>query len=404
MPKFKYKAKDINNKVVRGVFFADDEADLRNIISHQDFYLISCSKIAESSQLFAFLEKIKTEEISFFCRQFSIMLTSGMEISKAVELLRDSTKIKKLKDILEVVYNDLMQGKMLSESFAKYPKTFPVFFRNMIAIGEASGKLDKVLMDLADYYDNDVRIKRKVKSALSYPLFLICIAFAVLFAISFFIMPVFSEVFESFGSELPDISVKVIAVSNFLKENFGGIILGIILLYLIIKLLGKSTEVAKLYDKLKLHAPVFGGVVNAMITSRFASGFALLLNSGIPVVDSIDTISKLLGNRIVEEKLKQTSNEVKAGGGIAKSISMVGLFPSLLTEMISVGERTGSLEEVLNKTTAYYDEQVEYSIKKMTSVIEPLMIFLVAGIVIIVLLAVFLPMLDLMSAIDSAGV
>ena len=402
MPKYKFKAMDINKKKIKGIFIAQDDDDLKTILTNQNYYLISYKKIAESSQLFAFLEKIKTRDFTLFCRQFAIMLKAGLNIDKSVFILKNSCKNQKLKSILEVVYNDLMKGKMLSESFAKYPKTFPVFFRNMVEIGETSGKLDLIFERLADYYEKEAKTKRKIKSALSYPIFLLIIAFAALAVIAVFVMPNFSSMFDQFGADLPGISKAVINVSTFIQDNILNIILYVFLIIVIFILLGKLKSVRRLYDKIKLNMPFFKNLTIASITSRFANGFSVLLNSGIPLLSCVNTISKLLGNKIVEEKLQVVKNEISSGRTVAKSLETINLFPDMLIEMISVGESTGNLEEVLNKITDYFEEQLDIEIKSMTAAIEPVMIIFIGLIVVVVLLAIFLPMLELMSAIEGA--
>ena len=403
MPKYKYRAMDLTNKRISGTFIAVDDDDLKRILKSQNLYLISYKKIPESSQLFSFLEKIKLDDFTLFCRQFSIMINAGLNIDKTIQILRDQTKNKKLKSILEVTYNDLMKGKTLSESFAKYPKTFPVFFRNMVAIGELSGRLDIVFNRLADYYENDAKTRKKVKSALSYPLFLIGIAIGALAVISLFVMPNFSSMFASFGADLPVISQIVIDVTNFFRENFLQIVGILILLIFMFILSSKIPSVAKFYDRLKIEAPIIKNLNIASMTSRFSNGFSVLLSNGMQLIDAIDIISKLLGNKVVEEKLQIVKNEISVGKQISKALETINLFPDMLIEMIAVGEETSSLEEVLNRVTPYFDDQVSAEIKKMTGAIEPIMILMIGLIVVVVLLAIFLPMLDLMSAIEQAG-
>jgi len=403
MPKYKFKAMDINNKKIHGYFIAQDDDDLKAIIANQNYYLISYKKIPESSQMFSFLEKIKLRDFTLFCRQFGIMLKAGLNVDKTVYTLKNSCKNQKLKGILEVVYNDLMKGKMLSESFAKYPKTFPLFFRNMVEIGETSGKLDVIFVRLADYYEKEAKTKTKVKSALAYPIFLLVIAFAALAVIAVFVMPNFSDMFSQFGADLPAISQLVINVSNFIRSNILQILMYIILFIIVFYLLGKIKSVRRIYDKIKLNMPFFKGMTIASITSMFANGFSTLLNSGIPLLTCINTLSRLMGNKIVEEKLLVVKNEIASGRSVAKSLETIDLFPNMLVEMISVGETTGNLEEVLNKVTSYFEDQLDEEIKALTAAIEPVMIMFIGVIVVIVLLAIFLPMLDLMSAIENSN-
>lgn len=403
MPKYKFKAMDIHNKKIHGIFIAQDEDDLKNIIENQNYYLISYKKIPESSQLFSFLEKIKLRDFTLFCRQFSIMLKAGLNIDKSVFILKNSCKNAKLKGILEVVYNDLMKGKMLSESFAKYPKTFPLFFRNMVEIGEKSGKLDIIFIRLAEYYEKESKTRNKVKQAMAYPIFLLIMSFAVLAVIALFVMPNFEGMFNQFGAELPPISVAVMNIFAFFRENILNIFAIIIVLIILFSLLGRNKKVKRFYDKIKLNMPIFKNITIANITSMFANGFSVLLNSGVSLLASIDTISRLLGNKVVEEKLQIVKNEISSGKSVAKSLETINFFPSMLIEMIAVGEATGNLEEVLDKVSNYFDEELDIEIKNMTSAIEPVMIIFIGCIVVLVLLAIFLPMLELMSAIERQG-
>lgn len=401
MPKFKFKAKDINNKVIKGVFFAKDENDLRAIVDNLDYYLISYKKIAESSQLFTFLEKIKIGEIAVFCRQLSIMVSSGLELGTAIEILKETTKTPKLKEILETTHHDLLQGIPLSESFKKYPKTFPLFFINMIKIGEVSGKLPIVLNRLADYYEKDDKVKRKVKSAFAYPIFLIALAFLVLCIMALYVMPIFKDVFESLNAKLPKITQVVVNVTDFIRNNFLIIVLVILALVVLILVLRKNKMIKFVMDKLKLEIPPFKDVNLTVATSRFASGFSILLSSSMPVIDSIETMRHLLGNTYIETQMEVSVSELNRGQGIAKSLETINVFPPMLCEMITVGEETGNLEEVLNRVTEYYENQVEYSMKKLTAAIEPVLILIIGLIVVVCLLAVFIPMLEITSSIDT---
>lgn len=401
MPKFKFKAKDINNKVIKGVFFAKDENDLRAIVDNLDYYLISYKKIAESSQLFTFLEKIKIGEIAVFCRQLSIMVSSGLELGTAIEILKETTKTPKLKEILETTHHDLLQGIPLSESFKKYPKTFPLFFINMIKIGEVSGKLPIVLNRLADYYEKDDKVKRKVKSAFAYPIFLIALAFLVLCVMALYVMPIFKDVFESLNAKLPKITQVVVNVTDFIRNNFLIIVLVILALVVLILILRKNKMIKFVMDKLKLEIPPFKDVNLTVATSRFASGFSILLSSSMPVIDSIETMRHLLGNTYIETQMEVSVSELNRGQGIAKSLETINVFPPMLCEMITVGEQTGNLEEVLNRVTEYYENQVEYSMKKLTAAIEPVLILIIGLIVVVCLLAVFIPMLEITSSIDT---
>lgn len=405
MVRYSYKAKNNEGKVIRGIFYVDNEDDLRNILSNQGYYLVRGRKIADTSEFFSDFQKVKMDDITNFCRQFGIMLKAGISISDSLDTLKQSTQNKKLKNILEEVHLDILNGTRLSDAFNKYPKIFPSFFINMTSIGELSGSLDVIMLKLADYYENDTRVKRKAKSALSYPMFLLCLVFGVLLILSLFVMPMFDNLFSSFGADLPLITQIVIDVSEFIQTKILYIILVVLLGFMFIRYYLKTKSGRLLFDDLKLKLPFIGNITRSVVTARFASGFSTLLQSGVPLVKAIDVMGKLLGNKKVEEKFETCKSELRRGRKVAKSIQTVDIFPAMLIEMVAVGESSGQLETVLDTTASYFDEQVERDIKKATSAIEPVMIMFIALIVVVVLLAVFLPMLGLMSAIEgSTGV
>lgn len=402
MPKYRFKAKNIDNKILRGVYVARDDDDLREIISNQGFFLISFRKIPESAQLFSFLEKIKPDDLTAFCRQFSIMVTAGIEISDCIASLRDNTKVKKLKTILEDVHKSLMEGVMLSEAFAKYPKTFPQFFTNMIYIGELSGNMDFVLNRLADYYENDAKVKKKIKSSLTYPKILLLLSVAVVIVLSVFVMPMFSDLFSGFSAELPPLTVTINNITFFIRDNIGLLLAGGIIFYILLILFGRTKIGRQVIDYIKLKGPIIKNVTISSVTARFARGFGVLVESGMQIIDSIEIIGRLLGNVAVEKQFIIVTSEIKRGQPIAKSLETIDIFPTMLIEMVKVGEESGAIDKVLNKTANYFDDQVTNSIQKMTTFIEPMFILTVAGIIVVILLSVFLPMMGLMDAIEGS--
>ncbi|MDD4244492.1 MAG: type II secretion system F family protein [Bacilli bacterium] len=402
MPKYRFKAKNIENKILRGVYVARDDDDLREIISNQGFFLISFRKIPESAQLFSFLEKIKPDDLTAFCRQFSIMVTAGIEISDCISTLRDNTKVKKLKTILEDVHKSLMEGVMLSEAFAKYPKTFPQFFTNMIYIGELSGNMDFVLNRLADYYENDAKVKKKIKSSLTYPKILLLLSVAVVIVLSVFVMPMFSDLFSGFSAELPPLTVTINNITFFIRDNIGLLLAGGIIFYILLILFGRTKIGRQVIDYIKLKGPIIKNVTISSVTARFARGFGVLVESGMQIIDSIEIIGRLLGNVAVEKQFIIVTSEIKRGQPIAKSLETIDIFPTMLIEMVKVGEESGAIDKVLNKTANYFDDQVTNSIQKMTTFIEPMFILTVAGIIVVILLSVFLPMMGLMDAIEGS--
>ena len=403
MPKYRFSAIDSNNKKVRGTFIANNDKEFKKIMNHQDYYLLSYRREAESSTLFGFLDTIRTKDFVLFVRQFSIMLNSGMKVIDVVSFLIRNTKNQKLKKVLEGVHNDLLQGKSLSAAFGRYPNTFPQFFRNMVKIGEESGGLSQVLNKLADYYEKLAEQKKKVRQAFAYPIFLVIISIAAIMFLSMYVMPKFEKVFAQFDGDLPLSTRIVLGISNFLLEYYGFVFAGVLILGLIIMLLNRSKEVKRIKDRFKLLNPLTKNLHTAVITSRFANGFSVLISNGVKLIDSIDTMSKLLDNMFVEKRLQVVKREIESGNSIAKSLNVINVFPKMLIEMIEVGEETTSLEQVLDISTKYFEDDVETQIKAMTASIQPILLGILALLIMLILLAIFQPMLDLLGVIERSA-
>jgi type IV pilus assembly protein PilC len=269
----------------------------------------------------------------------------------------------------------------------------------MVYIGEISGNLDVIMVKLANYYEKDGRIKQKAKSALVYPTILVCLVVAVLIVLLMFVLPQFKDLISQLGGEMPMITRIVMDMSDFISENFPVLALGIMIMSLLLGGFGKTKTGRKFYDKVKLNVPVIKRITISVLTSRFARGFGTLLSSGIQIIEAMNVMSNLLGNKVVEEKFMFVCEEIKVGQPIAKSIEAINVFPSMLTEMISVGEMTGELDNILNTTADYFDDQVDVAISRMTAMIEPTLIIVIGIIVALVILSIFLPIMSIMQSI-----
>ena len=270
----------------------------------------------------------------------------------------------------------------------------------MVAIGEVSSSLDSVLSSMADYYENDQRIKRKVKSAMIYPSILFALIVVVVFLISAFILPQFEGMINDLGGNIPKITKVIFNVSHFIQNNFLYLIGGIIILILIIYLLLKTPRGRYFKDYLKLHLPFVGKINQNLVTARFIKAFIILLESGMTITDCMNNLVKMLGNQVFIEKFKFSIDEVNRGKRIAKSIESTNLFPKMVIEMINVGEKSGNLVDVLKSTSSYFDDSLESSIAKATAALEPILIILLGVIVAVVILSVYLPIITMMKNIN----
>ena len=357
---------------------------------------IKVVKEKKENEFLALSSKVKADEFTNFLRQFAVMVNAGIPISDCMNSLRSQRFSKPLRVVLQKIYYDIESGILLSEAFEKHPKVFPSFFVSMVAIGEASGSLDKVLLSMADYYENDRKIKKKAKSAMVYPTVLLVLVFAVLVFVMLFILPSFESTINELGGEVPTITRVMMSISHFIQNKIFIIIPVIVVVFIAIKLFFKTKKGKYIRDYLLFRLPIVGKVQRNLITSRFAKAFAILLGSGMNLIDCLENLKKMLGNEVFSRKFNFTIEEVKRGRRLAPSIEATKLFPSILTEMINVGEETGNIEDVLVATSSYFDELVESSISKAIASLEPVMIIAIGGIVAIVILSVLVPIISIM--------
>ena len=380
---------------------ANDEKSLRVILKEQNLVLVKATKLKEKQpNLFlAVSSRVKPQEVILFLRQFSVMINSSTSISDALNALKQQNYSKPFKKVLMDVHNSVLSGMLLSEAFEKHPEVFPSFFVEMVAIGEVSSSLDSVLKSMADYYESNQRMKKKSRTAMVYPIMLFVMLFVVVVFLSFVILPQFADMFAAFDGTIPKITVAVLAISEFIRNNILYLITGIFGGVLLILLFFTTPPGQRVLDWLKIYTPIIGRVNKAIITARFTRAFIILLRSGMNITDCMDNLKRILGNSFYQDKFQYAIDEVKRGKKIAESIERTGLFPKMLTEMIAVGEKSGNLDEVLESTAMFYDTQVESAISKATAALEPTMIILLGAVVALVLLSVYLPMIDMYNTI-----
>ncbi len=399
-----YKCQILDSVGQKKIIYVDatDAVSLKGRIKNDNSVLLKYSIVREKkvNTFFAVSSKIKRTELITFFRQFSVMIKASIPISSALNSLKNQRYSKTFKNVLSKVYEDVQSGVLLSEAFNKHPKVFPSFFTKMVAIGEVSGSLDVVLENMADYYENDYKLKNKVKRALVYPVILLVLIIAVLVFITMFIIPQFESMIDELGGNVPTITKVVMSISLFIKQNYLYLFAGIVIVCLLFYLIFKKTKNGRYaLDYIKIHLPLIGVANKNLITSRFSKAFIILLRSGMNMSDCLDNLEKMLDNEVFKYKFKYSVEEVKRGRRIAPSLENIKLFPPMLIEMIDVGEKSGNIEEVLISTSAYFDECVEQSIAKATAAIEPIMILLLGGVVCVVILSVLLPMISLMQSI-----
>jgi len=402
MKQYKYTAININKEKYTGTFIAENERALAKELSKQGLFLVSSSVYSGGTPSAFFTMgtgKITVNEIASFCRQFSIMLVSGMSILEAIDCLRNQPYTGYFRSILAVIADDVKGGMLLSNALEKHNKVFPEFFRSMIAVGEMSGKLDKVLVSLADYYEKDQAVKKKTKSALTYPIVLSIMAVGIIVLMLTYIVPTFRNSLSSMEVEITGITKVVYNTSDFLLMYWKAILVGVIALALVIFGISQTQKGKYFGDKLALKLPIIKKVQTALITARFGRAFSLLLNSGMEIADALNAVKIVLGNRDAKARFEKAAEEVKGGAALSESFEKYNLFPQVMVQMISVGERTASLPEVLERTCSFFDEQVEDSLNKTTATLQPIILCIIGAVVAILFIAVYSPMLSIMTSV-----
>ena len=401
MVNYKCVVYDEKGKKKKVKMLVENEVQLRVNLAEQGYVLESFKEIPirEPSKFFTMTASVKKSEVIYFFRQFSVMLNSGISVDDTLNSLRLQNYSAGLKQVLDKVYSDVVSGNLLSAAFRQRLDIFPEFFCNMVEIGELSGTLENVFSSMADYYENDLKLKNKAKSSMAYPSILVFMIFGVTLFMTYFILPQFEDMFNEFEGEIPTISRIVFAVGAFIRTNMLYIVLTIVIIACVLFIFFMTKAGRRVKDYLALHLPVIGRINNAMITSRFARAFSVLLASGMNITKCMENLVNILQNTIYVDHFKDAMQEVKRGKTIANSLKNAKVFNPLLVQMVSIGEKSGNLEEVLDSTTSFFDDEVDTTINKAIALLEPVTIILLGVIVAVVLLSIYIPMIELMDQI-----
>ena len=403
MPVYKYIAVNAQKQKVKGKFIADDEKELAAALAKKNLYLVSSSVDKEGTPSAFFTTgtgKVQLKELTTFCRQFAIMITAGVSILSCLENLKKQRYSQYFRAILQVVYDDVKSGSMLYAAFNKHAKVFPHFFRSMVHVGEASGRLNLVFESLADYYESDAKIKTKVKSALSYPLMLLGMTVVIVILMLSFVIPTFKDTMSALEVEITGFTKTVYDISDYLILNWHLIVLWIILigggLYLFLR-----TEKGKyVFDVVKVHMPFIGNIQIELATARFARSFSILLSSGMTLAEALSSVDMVIGNRYLRNRFKNVTKDISNGVSLTDALSNFRYFPDMLIQMVSVGEKTASLGEVMTRTYKYFDDRVETALNAATAKIQPIMLLIMGATVGSLFLAVYSPMLSIMTQLS----
>ena len=344
--------------------------------------------------------KVTNKDIVIFTRQFSTMIDAGLPLVQGLNILADQTENITFRKILRTVTKDVEGGSTLAESMRKHPKVFNDLFVNLIAAGEVGGILDTILQRLAAFIEKSEDLKSKIKGALTYPIVVMAIALICMAVILIFVIPVFEDMFSSFGQALPAPTQFVVLLSNFFKGNIHWIIIGLIVLGFALRQYRGSKGGRKTLDELSLKLPIFGDLLKKTAVARFTRTLGTMLQSGVPILDSLEIVAKTAGNVVLEEIIYEVRGSIAEGQTIAEPLSENEVFPSMVIQMISVGEATGALDTMLEKIADFYDKEVDAAVEALTSMLEPLLMLFLGGGIGGILVAMYLPIFTMAAAVQ----
>jgi type IV pilus assembly protein PilC len=355
--------------------------------------------VGEEARFELFKRKVKKKDLAVFCRQFFTMIDAGLGIVKCLDILELQTENKTLKATISSVNGDVQTGLTLSEAMKKHPLIFPAILTNMVEAGEVSGNLDAILERMAVHFEKENKIENKVKGSAIYPAALMVVSIAVVIFMLVFVLPTFTSMFEGSDTPLPWPTKFLLDMSDSIK-TYWYIYAGVIGLLVFGLISYKRTEEGtRFFDQMKLRLPVIKGVTAKIVTSRFTRTLSTLMDSGIPLIKSMEVVSKVVNNLIIQDRITDSIEQIRKGIPLSRAIKDVGVFPPMVDSMIKIGEESGSLDDILTKTADFYDEEVEVALHKMTTLLEPIMIVGMALVIGFIVIAMYLPMFELVNTI-----
>jgi len=403
---FSYRALDTAGAVVRGTLEADNRNLVIESLLHQNYTIVEIKEdrnkeaAKKSSLNITLFESVKINDLSLFTRQLSTMVSAGLPIVRSFQILEEQTRSPMLRRAVGDIRTNLEGGMALNDCMAQHPKIFSPMYVSMVKAGETGGALDTILSRLADTLERDREINSKVKSASIYPIMILCVALLVVIFILTFVMPVFVEQFTSSGTELPAFTAFFMGVSYFIRDNGLLLLIVIVLLVVGLKWVGTKPNGRLFFDRLYLNLPIVGKAINRIAVSRFTRILGTLIKSGVPILEALEVLRGVVGNRVISDAIGEARDSIREGQSVAAPIAATGVFEPMVTQMISVGEETGALDDMLERMAVFYDNEVNFAIDALLKSLEPIMIIFVAGIIGAIIIATYLPVFNIISTIS----
>ena len=402
---FSYQARDVSGKIVSGIQDALNEDNAVTSLMGRGLMVLSLQQKATVSRSRNKIWKVKETDLVLFTRQLATMIEAGISLVQALTALYeqcDPKRQRSMRYVISDVIGRVQSGETFNESIAKHPRVFSRLYVSMVKAGETGGLLAEILDRLAGFLEATARLRKKVKSAMTYPVIVICIAFAITTFLIVKVVPIFGEIFKDFGAKLPAPTQFLIDVSDFIRAEWYFLILGIGGSIFALRAFMRSKRGKQFTDRWKLKLPVFGPLLTKIAMSRFSRTFAQLIRSGVPILEVLDIVGGSAGNHVIEESIRSVSGDVEKGDNLSVAMSKKAIFPPMLLRMVAAGESTGKIDTMLEKMADFWDEEIEAMLDALTSLIEPMLIVFLGVIVGGIVIAMFLPIFKLNEIVSTS--
>lgn len=398
---FNYRAVDSTGIVVEDVANAENEDAVILMLRGKGYTPINIKEKVQSKEIsFGNSGKLNLKDVISFCRQESIMLKSGMDLNRSLDVLAKQSKSKKLKKNLYGLSDSVKKGTELSKSMENQGSAFPYLLKRTVQAGEMSGQMAEIIEKMAIHYEKDMKLRRKIRGAMMYPIILAFIVVAAVAILLTQVMPNFVQMFEGADMELPALTRFVMSLSDLLVHNWVWILLVLFAVVFLIRVALKQKEIRISWDKIKLKLPLIGPNVSKIATARFTRTLSTMLYSGIPMIQALRAAGETTGNKFVESKIEETVEGIEKGMGMTAQLAATNIFPPMMLSMIGIGEESGRLDEMLEKTAEYYDEEMEAALEALVTMLEPLLIVIMGVVIGTIVVAMYLPMFDVINTIQ----
>ena len=399
---YQYKVRDKSGNLVTGTLVADNERLVLERLREMGYTPLEVGKEKKGLNLEINIKpaKIKLKEVAIFSRQFATMVNSGLPILRALSILSEQVSNKELAKTLVAVRNDVEQGASLSGAMAKFPKAFNDLYIAMVKSGETGGMLDDVLLRLADVLEREVHLRQKIKSAMTYPVAVVALVVLIMSAMLLFVVPQFKSIYTQLGGTLPLPTRVLLMASDAVKKYWYVFIFVTFVMVFLFKRYKKTEKGRANLDAIKLKIPIFGTLFHKTALSRFSSTAGMLLRSGVPILQALDIVADTVNNAVMSRAVVDVQASVREGESIAKPLARHAVFPPMVVQMLAVGEETGQVDTMLDKVAKFYDQEVEAAVDALTSLIEPLLIAIIGGAVGAAVIALYMPMFNIIKLIQ----